>query len=347
MTIHSNILELFNAGYYTKAITLSLKSSDSLHDDPFLAKIVAGCYFQIGEFSSAIQLLGSLESIFYSDLDYLSLYAASCRRVGDFTKSQSLFERALQLSPQSLSIKNNYANLLIDLKKFKEAKRLLQSVIKENPSHPDATVNINRLEFIQSKLKENSNPSGVDFNSKNLCSLADPLLLAFADSEVAYASKRYKLSVDSSAKTDFPAVNHDSSAADLLKLAEDACKNKNFKFALKLCSQSLHAYGPSAQVYDCVSDAYINLKLFFQAEICLLHSIVIGGETPKRLLNLVTFSCMRSDFKLAQSYLEKVAALDPSHPQLAAISKNVYEQNNVHPFNFNQSWTTPELKSDS
>ena len=100
---------------------------------------------------------------------------------------------------------------------------------------------------------------------------------------------------------------------------------------------------PSAQVYDCVSDVYINLKLFFQAEICLLHSIVIGGETPKRLLNLVSFSCMRSDFKLAQAYLEKVAALDPSHPQLATISKSVYQKNYTDPFNFNLDWKIPDL----
>lgn len=342
MSIHSSILDLFNAGYYAKAISLARNSSSDLSSDPLLSKLLAGCYFQIGEFSSAITLLEPLEAIFFNDLDYLSLYAAACRRLGHLKKSQLLFVRALEISPDSHSIKNNYANLLIDLKQFDHAKTMLEAVLAENPSHPDATLNINRLNFILSENKI-ANTSSVTIASGSPLSFADPLLLAFADTEVSYASKRYKLKTGSQATDKFPSVDVHGCAADLINLSEQAISNKQFSFALKLCSQALHAYGASAQIYDCASDVYVNLKKFNQAEICLLHSVVLGGETPKRLLNLVSFACIRLDFQLAKQYLEKAAALDPSHPQLGPISKTVYDKDKSSPFNFSKEWIAPTL----
>ncbi|MDA7433809.1 tetratricopeptide repeat protein [Synechococcus sp. AH-601-P18] len=343
MAIHSSVLDLFNAGHYAKAISLARNSSSDLSSDPLLSKLVAGCYFQIGEYSTAINLLGSLEAIFFNDLDYLSLYAAACRRVGHFSKSQSLFQKALEISPDSHSIKNNYANLLIDLKEFDQARVLLESVINENPSHPDATLNINRLNYILSENIKRSNLSSAIISSGSSISFADPLLLAFADSEVSSASKRYKLKPTHQATDEFPPANTNGCLSDLINLAEQACTNKQFSFALKLCSQALNSFGPSAQIYDCASDAYVNIKKFHEAEICLLHSIVLGGETPKRLLNLVSFACIRRDFQLAKTYLEKAAALDPSYPQLAAISKTFYDKNHSFPFNFVKDWINPSL----
>lgn len=347
MTIHSSILDLFNTGYYAKAISVARNYCSDLSTDPLLSKLVAGCYFKIGEYTTAISHLAPLEAVFYNDLDFLSLYAASCRRIGDLNKSQSLFKKALEISPDSHSIKNNFANLLIDLKQYEQAKVLLESVISEDSSHPDATLNINRLNFLLSETVKPS--SNLDEDESFLCdfSLADPLLLAFADTEVLNASKRYKFKSTTLTRDELPPPNLDGCSTDLINLVEKATSNKQFLFALKLCSQFLQTHGPTAQIYDCASDVYVNLKKFYEAEICLLHSVVLGGETPKRLLNLVSFACIRGDFCLAKKYLEKAAALDPSHPQLASISQTVYDKQHSLPFNFAQDWTIPSFTNSN
>ena len=45
-----------------------------------------------------------------------------------------------------------------------------------------------------------------------------------------------------------------------------------------------------------VFDLYLNLKQFSEAECCLLQAMAIDGPSPKRLLNLVSFSSMRGDY---------------------------------------------------
>ena len=82
------VLVLCNRGSYTKAIDLASQLSPNLLDEPVLANVVAICYFKLGEFSRSIDLLTALESIFYNDVDFLTLYAATARRLGDFEKSE-------------------------------------------------------------------------------------------------------------------------------------------------------------------------------------------------------------------------------------------------------------------
>lgn len=354
MTNYSTILDLFNSGHFNKAIKLAYQSSPDLGLDPNLSKVVAGCYFQIGEYRKSLELLSPLESVFSQDLEYLSLFAATYRRNGQFTKSQVLFEKALKINPNSISIRNNYANLLIDLRNFDEARAVLEGVLRDHPGYSDSLKNLNRLDFI---LKSQNIPS-IDSDVQSIetshsCSasvlgfsLADPLLLAFADAEVSYASKRYKLNSLSSSKVipDIPLPTHRDTFNDQIKLAEEACANGDYLFTIKICSHVLSTYGANPSIYDCASDAYINLKQFVQAEICLLHSILLGGETPKRLLNLVSLACMRGDFKLAKSYLEKAASLDPSHPQLLSISNSVNSKLKTHNFQFTEVWSLPELQ---
>lgn len=346
MTNSTNqILALWNAGNYTKAINLAKELSPVLVSEPNLARIVAGCYFKLSEFSEALSILNSLESVFYNDVEFLSLYAATARRIGDFEKSKQLFEHALTIDSQSLALKNNYANLLIDLKSFEKAKQILLEILSIDPAFSDATSNLNRLNYILTPMSSLMS-TNVDSTSSGFegFSLSDPLLMAFADAEIAHASKRYALNKPEKddVSSNMPAPNQVSSAHEQIVLALQACKNGQYDFALKLCSQSLLTYGPSAEIYDCASDIYLNLRNFFHSEICLLHSLALGGETPKRLLNLVSFSAMRGDIALAKTYLQKAASLDPSHPQLNQVTLSVKQSSDVKPFDFRAPWSNSD-----
>ena len=77
-------------------------------------------------FSKAAQLLEQHVAALDSDASFLSLYGATCRRLGQLTNAKDLFSRALSLDPKSPQIRNNYANLLIDLNEIDDARKILE-----------------------------------------------------------------------------------------------------------------------------------------------------------------------------------------------------------------------------
>ena len=144
--------------------------------DPSVAKLLAACYFKLGNYTKSFEILSELEDLLLDDSEFLSLFAASCRRLGIYEKSSTLFQKALLLNPNSIHIKNNYANLLIDLGQYEEAKSLLNEVLEVDSNFSDAIENINRLSY----LVKQSSSQATDINQSATRSfiLDDPLLLA-------------------------------------------------------------------------------------------------------------------------------------------------------------------------
>ena len=178
--------------------------------------------------------------------------------------------------------------------------------------------------------------------------LADPLLLAFASKEVEFAKNRYKLNKNpETLKIIEDVIPSDSpkSIQDKVAVARKALEESNYSFCLKVIN-SLSASFVNAEIYELASDAYLNLRKFRESEISLLNALCIGGGTPKRYLNLVSFASMRSDFMLAEYYLEKAASLDPSHPQLNDIRQLLVDKKkkSVSPSPFQKEWGLPRLQ---
>ncbi len=335
----SDLYNLFNTSQYNKAIILAEQSYSSLYTDPSVAKVVAACYFKIGDFAKSLELQDEIASYYKDDADFLSLYAATCRRMGLLEKSRSLFVSALSFNESSIHIKNNYANLLIDLSEFDKAQVLLDGILSVVPDFEDAIQNLNRLKHLKS-VQFNSNKSSL-VGTADECKLGDPLLLAFGDEEVKRSSKRYQLSP--LAKHDLPVPSQQNSSYDQIKLAQKMCDDGEFDFALKLCSRALSISGPQGFIYDTASDIYLHLKKFMQAEACLLHALAIDGPSSKRYLNLVSLSSMKGDNKSAYVYLEKAASIDPSHPQLSKISESLESPSQASEYMLLVDWIYPEV----
>ena len=318
------ILDLFQQGRFHELIAQARSQSVTAESDPEQAQLLAAALFRIGEFPSADPILQGLEAAFGTNAGFLSLYGANCRRLGRLSQADDLFKRALGQEPESEGIRNNYSNLLIDLGRLDEAKAILSGLLEQNPDYQDARANLNRISLQQQagQVPSNTAPSsGVDG-----WSMADPLLLAFSEDEVERTSGRKPGSPNTSTQAfvdALPAPDDRAAALEQLQQAENAVIEKQYAFALELCSQVHRVLGAHAPVYDCVSDAYLNLQCFREAELCLLHAVALGGRTPKRCLNLVSFASMRGDLALARHHLQQAASLDPSHPQLAAIRSSL------------------------
>ena len=106
-----------------------------------------------------------------------------------------------------------------------------------------------------------------------------------------------------------------------------------------MCSSAYAVIGPNGRLFDCISDSYITLKKFRQAEICLLHAIAFDSYTPSRCFNLVSLSLIKGDNLSAKFYVSKLSDLDPSHPHLERLRNDVQKHAiSSTSFDFAKDW---------
>lgn len=338
----SILLELFNKGDYLQIINSFDSNMYNPLDDPYLSQLYAAAFFQSGDYQTAFDLLCQVEACFDQNAEFLSMYGACLRRLGRFPESREMLKKALTIKPADASINNNFANLLIDTRDFDEAELILTKLLNDNPEYVDAKENLSRLNICKSTFLEETKFQSLSESSGKVSSwsLADPLLLAFSESEVLGSRQRHKLTLpisESSKQTQelqslLPDPEASDVALDQLKLANQAIQNKQYEFALKLCSQAKISLPTSSIIYECASDAYIGLAQFVEAEIYLLHSLTLGSSSFKIYANLVSILCMKKDFLLAKFYLEKAKSADPSNSSLSILSAQI--KDNLSGFSF-------------
>ena len=340
------LLPLYQQGRHHEVVAESQRLGVVPETQPLEARILAASLFQLGEYGQAATLLGALEAPMGHDADYLSLYGATCRRLGLLQQAEQLLHRALQVSPASAPVRNNYANVLIDLGRGDEARTLLEQLLREQPDYQDARQNLNRLQFRQQPPAPapQAPPSAPAAEPQPSWSPADPLMLAFSEEEVKLAggvANGSRSSAGSQVAQSLQDPQQQQMAAEQLELADRAVKEGNNAFALQLCGQALAGIGANAKLYITASDAYIGLQRFREAEICLLQSIAIAEPSINQLINLVSLASMRGDLALSDHYLDRAAGLDPSNPNLATLRRNVDNRRRAlqaKPYRFEPSW---------
>ena len=309
-----SLQSLFESKQYHVIIqNLSSEEPDDLPPDTL--NILAASYFLIGEYPAVVPLLKKLEPFLSSDANFLSLCGATYRRLGQLTVACSYLEQAIKIN-STPDIQNNYANLLSDLGQHKRALEILNKVLDTNPNHPDAVINKERI----SKLITSSIGATVSINSSGpLFKLADPLQLAFSQEECLSTVGKLKSSPNTNSDNLVQSVKKSSDAelqSEFIQLARRNISEKLFGEALKALSQALSSGTPTAEIYECASDAYLGLQKFPQSEICLLTSYILGSRSSKVLLNFISFTLMRNDIALSTHIFSQLEQIDPSNPMI-------------------------------
>ena len=335
-----SILESYQASRHHDVIQSYISSDLRPQSDPYTCKYVAASYFQLGSYKQALELQEEIFTSFDGDPLFLSMYGATLRHLGRFDEAHSAFTQALEIDADNPTLKNNFANLLIDLKEYSKAHEILSSLIESDPQYSDARTNLMRVEqYLQNSSNPVSNSSvasGSDEKHVKDSDFYDPLFYAFSEDEVKRTAP-FRPSTDKSPKSKsldnlkqnlIPADNS-RIALDQLKLAEKAVAEGNPKFALELCSKISQLLPAHAEVFSCVGDAYISLKRFKDAESSFLHALNIGGDSFKLYFNLATISIMKKQSGLAAFYLRKASSIDASHPQLVAMKDSISQLANT------------------
>ena len=344
--MQEEIYKLYEKGSYRQVVQLIDANQFSAARDPMLANILAASYFKLGEYTVSLSLLKEIESCFSADAGYLSLFGACLRRCGDLTNSRLRLEQALGIQPDNPAIKNNFANLLIDLNDYEKAESILAQLLVDDPSYDDARANLKRLEE-RRRIQGLKASDNIPEHSSSV-SFADPLLLAFGEDEVQRTRPKSSKSDQSHAdlRAKLPPLKDQQIAADQLRLALEAVQEGRHAFALQLCSKVHRSMPTSAALFECVSDAYIALQRFAESEICLLHALQLGAKSFKLYSNLTSLLCIRRDFALAQHYLEQASLLDHENPLLVKLRiqiANAQNSSNSPMVRFDQEWPRPTL----
>ena len=347
----SELSDLYSKCRYRDVLTRAEDAQVQLDQDPLSAKFVGAALFQLGEYEKAYKILSWHKASMSTDIDYLSLVGATCRRLGMASEAMELFDAALKIDPKSAQVRNNYANLLIDVGEFPKARLILESLLKEDPDYEDARLNLNRLEFRETERKttENEFESARDESEYSELLPGDPLMLAFREDEVKLAGAlRFKESNTETGKSlaeSLPNPDVERLTIDKVRLATMSIKEGKPGFALQLLSDAYNPEGAQSCLYVNAADAYIQTKRFHEAEICLLHSVVLGGPLLPSYINLVSLACMREDFGLARTYMDLAAKIDPKSPQLAKIRDQIKQQEELSArrYAFATKWVVPDI----
>ena len=85
-----SISALYQAGHYGDAVSLYLSSNFRPQIDPGKIFVAGAAYFKLGEYRESYRCLQSIQVSYSEDINFLSLYAASCRHLGKLDESKKV-----------------------------------------------------------------------------------------------------------------------------------------------------------------------------------------------------------------------------------------------------------------
>ena len=276
--------ELLKQGKAQAAIDELDRASEDLSAFPDLFRLKGVAKLIQGNNTEARLIFDQVEGCFGDNSEFLNIYGVALRRERDFFKSREIYERGLEIKPDEPALLNNYGNLLIDLQKFNKAREVITKALSIAPNYADAKQNLARLERCIEQSKNQSLPTALP-TSRN----TDQQAIAknnFLDEEAA---------------------------ADWLKLAATAQRNKEYEESLMFTRKSLAAQPNLSAAYKLAGEVFISQENYVQAERMLLYGILFGEDDADTLANLGGLAATRGNSAMAKILLDKVVNLNPEH----------------------------------
>tara|TARA_B100000674_G_scaffold498996_1_gene540880 strand:+ start:3893 stop:4840 length:948 start_codon:yes stop_codon:yes gene_type:complete len=285
--LHAKAESYLVAGNAQAAIDELDRASEDLSAYPTLWRLKGVAKLIQGNNTEAKLIFEQLEGSFGDNPEFLNHFGVVLRRESDFIKAKEVYERGLELSSNEPALLSNYGNLLIDLGDFQKADDVLQKAIKIAPNHKDARQNLVRLEKVKGSSQRNKNESDI--------------------------------SKTSSSKDSFQ--NYDKeAAADWLKLASTAQKEKNYQEALLFAQKAIRAQPDFSAACKLAGEILICLGKKSEAERLLLYGILLGEDDPSTITNLGALAAGRGEGQLALILLDRVLGI---HPENQAAKNNM------------------------
>jgi TolA-binding protein len=252
------------------------------------------------------QLVGDQE---INDAKVLNIQACSLHRLGEHAKAEQIFLNALLQNPQDKHLLINLATLYIEESKISEAQTIYSALRHKYPEDQTIITEAKKVEYLYNQFnKEQTNKQGQSIAQK----VSNPLLASFDTLEVdkskANLEERRKIIQKKKLKKhpDFPPLDASLLAEEWAMAAEDAFNAGFPDFCLNLCGISAkYAGGGSEKLYTIAANAYLQLKQYNNAHLCLLIAHEFGDLDSAQQINLLSLACTLGDHNLLNSRLER------------------------------------------
>ena len=346
-SLQTELSNLFEQRKFQSILERAQSDEISPANNPHASNIVAAALFQIGRFSDCLLWCEALSPSLSGNASFISMYGAVLRRLGRLEEAEQVFRAALETNSDNPFLRNNFANLLIDRQEFKEAELILKNLLKKSLI---MRMKKNLIIKFQQNLTESaprSDKSAAPEQFLNDDLLIDPLAAPLAT----------KLQSQVELPLDKPPKNKKVKQGLIQRLYRGngirapetillhVKPLRLIQQAIQDCILLHNKLGVQAPIYEVAAEAYIRMKLFGDAETCLLVAHSLGSNDASISLNLANLAAMRGDQRLALQWLEQLSQRQPDHPQLDAVRKTLFPngapKNSSTPFQINLDQKSP------
>lgn len=305
-------------------------SSDHERVSPTDKNVVVCALMFLGRLAEAEVMANELYHLYTEDANFIALYGSLKRRVGKTEEALEILEAGHENFKDNSAVGNNYANLLIDLKKYDKARAILNFFDNEKSANrADIKANIERVNrLIKEEYKETRDKRQIpQTNGKqdNLDPFRDPLIAAFAPEEVSIAENQAKDSNSSDKTLPLPLTKESDVMAEQLLLAKRLVM-VDPTASLKDCESLLSKNGYDERIYEIAGEAYITLEKYADAERCFMTAFGSGNVSKSLLTNLASLATMRGDIILAERWQNLLIKTFPESNTVDSISNMISQR---------------------
>ncbi|MEQ8189708.1 MAG: methyltransferase domain-containing protein [Candidatus Eremiobacterota bacterium] len=186
--IINHIIFLVNNRKIDQAISKLIKVIEKYPDAPDLINFKAEIFYQIGNLEEAKHELLYLINRWPENFKALNKLGVIYRKDGDCVKALEYFIKALKINPDDRVTLLNIGDILLNLKKYEELRKLYLAYIERNPDDSEITICLENL----NKRILNEHGSTIARNRHPICSPAEPVTIDIGKSGLpVYADKSW------------------------------------------------------------------------------------------------------------------------------------------------------------
>jgi tetratricopeptide (TPR) repeat protein len=110
---------------------------------------IGSAYLNVGEIDKAGKYLNEAQNPLVETVNVFNKYAIELRKAGRLEEALEQYQRCLKIDPENHIITLNFAAVYIEMKDYREARKLLERCLEIDPNYETA---IKLLQFVKSKI---------------------------------------------------------------------------------------------------------------------------------------------------------------------------------------------------
>lgn len=252
--------------------------------------------------------------------------AGICHDRADLVCEMNNLAKANKLNPVDADVASDFSDLLINLKLYPSAEKILDTAVKADPENLVLLESLAKLLYTQKKWPEAANCC------EKILTLGDQSPIVLTRLGISYFNmSNYQCALESFAQID--ALNHDETVCYYTAVSYK--KLKDYLNAIKWFQKTIDAgISPNtSQYYNSLADTYETIKSYSHAELAYQKSLQFKPDAMTYYAIANMYDTELKNHKMALIYYKKYLAGKPDADEKSYV---VYAKNRVATLSRNQ-----------